>query len=91
MPLQRRLPKGRVSVPQVGSDREVRLSELAKVPGEVVDLRRLQDADVMPHSIKRAKVILSGKMERAVTVRGLGVTKGARAPSRRPAAHRKRN
>lgn len=79
MPLQRRLPKvgfrsrlGRVTA-------EVRLSELAKVEGDVVDMEALYRARVLPMTMARAKIILSGTVDRAVTVRGLGVTKGARA------------
>jgi large subunit ribosomal protein L15 len=79
MPLQRRLPKvgfrsrlGRVTA-------EVRLSELAKVEGDVIDMEALYRARVLPMTMTRAKLILSGTIDRAVTVRGLGVTKGARA------------
>ena len=79
MPLQRRLPKVGFSSHKAKYTAEVRLHELAKVESEVVDLKALQDADILPDTIKRAKVILSGKIEKAVTVRGLGVTKGARA------------
>jgi large subunit ribosomal protein L15 len=57
----------------------VRLDELAKVDADVIDLKALQDADILPRTMKRAKVILSGKIEKAVTIRGLGATKGARA------------
>ncbi|OQX46499.1 MAG: 50S ribosomal protein L15, partial [Candidatus Sedimenticola endophacoides] len=46
---------------------------------DVVDMEALYSADILPRSMKRAKVILSGKIEKAVTVKGLGVTKGARA------------
>lgn len=79
MPLQRRLPKVGFSSRIGRVTSEVRLSELAKVPGEVVDLAALHQADVLPRSIKRAKLILSGKVDRALTIRGLAVTKGARA------------
>lgn len=79
MPLQRRLPKVGFKSRVGFVTSEVRLSELAKVPGEVVDLPALYDADVLPRSIKRAKLILSGSLDRALTIRGLGVTKGARA------------
>jgi large subunit ribosomal protein L15 len=79
MPLQRRLPKvgfrsrlGRVTG-------EVRLNEIAKVQGDVVDMEALYYANIVPMTILRVKVILSGAIERAVTVRGIGVTKGARA------------
>ncbi len=79
MPLQRRLPKigfssriGRVSA-------QVRLSELAKIEGDVIDLVTLCQAGVINRSIKQAKIFLSGTIDRAVSVKGLGVTKGARA------------
>ena len=79
MPLQKRLPKygftsriGRVTA-------EVRLSELNAVDGELVDLEALKRADVINTNIKRAKVFLSGELTKAVTVKGLAVTKGAKA------------
>ncbi len=78
MPLQRRLPKVGFASRKAKYTAEVRLNELAKVDAEVVDLKALQDANILPHVIKRAKVILSGSIDKAVTVRGLGVTKGAR-------------
>ena len=79
MPLQRRLPKVGFRSKLARSTGEVRLNEIAKVEGDVVDMDALHRADILPMSITRAKVILSGSIERAVTVRGLGVTKGARA------------
>ena len=78
MPLQRRLPKVGFNSRKARHTAEVRLSELAKVEGDVVDLAALHAADVLPRSMNRAKLILSGSVERAVTVKGLGVTKGAR-------------
>jgi large subunit ribosomal protein L15 len=78
MPLQRRLPKVGFKSRKGKEVAEVRLGELAGVAADVVDLKALQDADVIPHSVKRAKIILSGKIEKAVTVNGLGVTPGAR-------------
>jgi large subunit ribosomal protein L15 len=79
MPLQRRLPKvgfrSKIS-PLVA---EVRLSELAKVEGTVVDLEALKKAGVVPMNAQRAKIVLSGGIASAVTVKGVGVTKGARA------------
>ena|SRR5210317_2644417 len=79
MPLQRRLPKvGFKSV--IGrSTAEVRLSELAKVEGDVVDMEALWNANVLPRSMTRAKIMLSGDVTRAVTVKGIRVTKGAKA------------
>jgi large subunit ribosomal protein L15 len=79
MPLQRRLPKVGFSSRKGKLTAEVRLDELAKVDADVIDLKVLQDADILPRTMKRAKVILSGKIEKAVTIRGLGATKGARA------------
>ncbi|ANF59358.1 50S ribosomal protein L15 [Halotalea alkalilenta] len=79
MPLQRRLPKfGFTSAKSLVSE-EVRLSELAKVDGEVVDLATLKEANVIKDSTRFAKIVLSGELDRAVTVRGIKVTKGARA------------
>ncbi|BAO43265.1 50S ribosomal protein L15 [Thiolapillus brandeum] len=79
MPLQRRLPKIGFRSRKAKYTAEVRLDELAKVSGDVVDLKALHEADILPYSMKRAKVILSGEITRAVTVKGLGATKGARA------------
>jgi len=79
MPLQRRLPKigfrSKIS-PLVA---EVRLNELALVAGGVVDLDALKKAGVVPANAVRARVMLSGEIKVAVTVKGVGVTKGARA------------
>jgi len=78
MPIQRRLPKrGFRSLvrPRVA---EVRLHELQLVDGEI-DLAALKAAGVIRHDALRAKVIASGTIERAVVLRGIGVTRGARA------------
>jgi large subunit ribosomal protein L15 len=79
MPLQRRLPKVGFRSRMAAGTGEVRLHELAAVEADVVDLAALQEANILPRSVSRAKVIASGKIEKAVKVRGLGVTKGARA------------
>ncbi len=79
MPLQRRLPKVGFRSRKSAYSTEVRLGELARIEAEVIDLAALQQADIVPRTMKRAKVILSGTIERAVTIRGLGVTRGARA------------
>ena len=79
MPLQRRLPKVGFHSRKGLHTAEVRLHELAAVDAEVIDLAALQAANILPQTMKRAKVILSGKLEKAVTIRGLRVTKGARA------------
>lgn len=79
MPLQKRLPKygftsriGRVTA-------EVRLSELNAVTADVIDLDALKQADIIGINMKRAKIFLSGELSKAVTVKGLAVTKGAKA------------
>jgi large subunit ribosomal protein L15 len=78
MPLHRRLPKrGFVSLSRKLSA-EVRLSQLNGVDG-TVDLASLKQAGIVPHDALRAKVILAGKIERAVKLEGVLATKGARA------------
>lgn len=79
MPLQMRLPKygfssriGRISA-------EVRTSELNKLDTDVIDLEALRKANLITANIKRVKVMLSGDVTKAVTLQGIGVTKGARA------------
>jgi large subunit ribosomal protein L15 len=79
MPLQRRLPKFGFTSRQAKYVAEVRLNELAVVNAEVVDLAALKGADIIGEKIKTVRVILSGAIDKAVTVRGLKVTKGARA------------
>lgn len=79
MPLQRRLPKRGFRSMTNKHTAEIRLNELSKVDGDVVDLKSLQSAGVIELHITRAKVILSGEIDRAVTVRGLTATKGALA------------
>lgn len=79
MPLQRRLPKiGFVSRKSRFTD-EVRLHELACVEADVIDLVALKGAGVVGQQIQQVKVIASGKIDKAVTLRGIGVTKGAKA------------
>ena len=79
MPLQRRLPKVGFHSRKGLSRAEVRLGELAQVQGDVVDLKALIEARVVSRSTKSAKIIASGEVSRALTIRGVGVTKGARA------------
>lgn len=79
MPLQRRLPKFGFSSRVGRITAEVRTSELASVVGDIVNVETLLAANVINSSIKRAKVMLSGDVTRALTVDGLRVSKGARA------------
>ena len=79
MPLQRRLPKFGFTSRKAAFLAEVRLSELASMKVDVIDLAALQAADVINDRMKDVKIILSGELTRAVTVKGLRVTKGAAA------------
>jgi large subunit ribosomal protein L15 len=79
MPLHRRLPKrGFVSLTR-GDTVEVRLSSLDKLPVDDIDILVLKQAGVVPSAALAAKVILNGEIKRKLIVRGLLVTKGARA------------
>ena len=78
MPMYRRLPKfGFTNLAQL-KHAEVRLSELAKVEGDVVDLLSLKAASVIRNDVETAKIVLSGSIAKPFTVRGIKVTKGAR-------------
>lgn len=79
MPLYRRLPKfGFTSLKQQVTA-EVRLSEINLVDGDDVSLESLKTANVVRNDMTRARVILSGEVTRALTIKGVTVTKGARA------------
>lgn len=79
MPIQRRLPKLGFNSHISKVTEEVRLSELEKLTDSVVDLAVLKKANLVPKGTKYAKVFVSGAIKRAVTLKGLKVTKGARA------------
>jgi large subunit ribosomal protein L15 len=78
MPLQRRLPKIGFTSHKLAETAEVRLHELLVPKQPVVDLAALKAAGVVPRDAEKARVIGSGKIASAVTVRGLYVTPGAR-------------
>ncbi len=78
MPLQRRVPKFGFTSKLAMGTAEVRLAELAKVEGDVIDLASLKAANVVRRDMKRAKIVLQGEIDRAVTVRGVAISKGAR-------------
>ncbi len=78
MPLQKRLPKRGFRAKVNIHTAEIRLNELAKVEGDVVDMQSLQKVGVIGLHINRARAILSGEIARAVTLRGVAATKGAR-------------
>jgi large subunit ribosomal protein L15 len=79
MPLQRRLPKRGFVSRGRNDTAEVRLSDLARLPVGDVDLLALKAAGLVPSSAKQAKVILNGKLDKAVKLSGVLATKGARS------------
>jgi large subunit ribosomal protein L15 len=79
MPLQRRLPKVGFRSKIKATRAEVRLDELHKVNAEVIDLAALKAANVVPAFAAQAKVVLSGELKKAVKLKGVLATKGARA------------
>lgn len=79
MPLQKRLPKYGFTSRVARTTAQVRLGELNAVDGDVVDIDALKAADVIRQDVLRVRVFLSGEVSKPVTVKGLVVTKGARA------------
>ena len=79
MPLQRRLPKVGFRSAMKITRAEVRLHELATVPEQIIDLAALKRAGIVSAQAERAKVVLSGELKKAVTLKGIGATAGARA------------
>lgn len=79
MPLQKRLPKYGFTSRISRVTAEIRLSELNKVEGDVVDIKSLRAAGLITNNITRAKVFLSGELNKALTIKSLRVTKGAQA------------
>ncbi len=78
MPIQRRLPKRGFRSMMRGDVAQVRLGSLAKLDG-TIDLAALKQANLVPVAAERAKVFLSGKLDKAVTLKGIAATKGAQA------------
>ena len=78
MPLQKRLPKYGFSSRMSKTSAQVRLGELGGVNADVIDLEALKAADLIKDDATRARIFLSGELDKAVTVKGLAVTKGAR-------------
>lgn len=77
MPLQRRLPKVGFRSAVNRDTREVRLYHLAAVSGDVIDLASLKAAGVIDNRAKKVRLVARGEINRAITVRGIHVTKGA--------------
>lgn len=78
MPIQRRLPKRGFNSPIAALTQEVRLSELQKLKGTDIDLATLKAENIVGANVQTAKVIKSGELSRAVNLKGILVTKGAR-------------
>lgn len=79
MPLQRRLPKRGFKSMTNARNAEVRLSEIARLPVDEVDLATLMQANLVSQHALSAKVVLSGEINRKLTLKGVGATAGARA------------
>ena len=79
MPIQRRMPKVGFRSAMKRLHAEVRLDELLKVEGAVVDIESLRKARVISADAQTAKVVLSGEIKKAYTLKGVAATKGARA------------
>ena len=79
MPLQRRLPKVGFTSRKSRTTDEVRLQELGHLEAGVIDLKALQKANIVSRNITQVKVIASGTIDKAVTLKGILATRGARA------------
>jgi large subunit ribosomal protein L15 len=79
MPLQRRLPKRGFASRSARYNAEVRLYQVEVMKADVIDLDSLRAENVIGHDARQVKIINTGELTRAVTVKGLGVTKGAKA------------
>jgi len=78
MPLQRRVPKVGFSSRVGRVTDEIRLHELNNLAADVIDLDVLKTANLINKSVLHVKVMVSGKIEKAVTLKGIRVSKGAR-------------
>jgi large subunit ribosomal protein L15 len=79
MPLQRRLPKRGFASRTARYNDEIRLYQLQVMKADVIDLEFLKTEGIVGHDIRKVKVINTGTLDRAVTIKGLAVTKGAQA------------
>lgn len=79
MPLQRRLPKVGFSSRSKKHSAQVRLHELNGLNVEIIDLNALIEADIVPAFTKKAKIIMSGEVNKAIAIKGIHVTPGAKS------------
>ena len=79
MPLQRRLPKRGFASRTARYNAEIRLYQIEVMKVDVIDLETLKSENMVGHDARKVKIINTGELTRAVTIKGLGVTKGAQA------------
>ncbi len=79
MPLQRRLPKRGFASRTARYNAEIRLYQLQVMKADVIDMDLLKSESIIGHDTKKVKIINTGELDRAITVKGLAVTKGAQA------------
>jgi large subunit ribosomal protein L15 len=79
MPLQRRLPKVGFASRKARFSSELRLYQISSLDSDVIDIEALKKAGMIQHHVKKVKVINTGTLDRAITIKGLAVTKGAQA------------
>ncbi len=79
MPLHRRLPKRGFASRTARYNAEVRLYHIAAMDADEIDMETLKSAGVVSHDARKVKIINTGELDRAVTVKGLAVSKGAKA------------
>ena len=79
MPLQRRVPKFGFTSRQSLVNAEIRLSELNSIQGDVVDMISLLESDIISSTVKQVKIFLSGEIKKPLTIKGIRVSKGAKA------------
>lgn len=79
MPLKQRLPKFGFTSRKALVREEIRLHELNKLEANVVDMAALREADLIKGTTKAVKIVLNGELNKALTIKGIAATKGARA------------
>jgi large subunit ribosomal protein L15 len=79
MPLQRRLPKRGFASRTARYNAELRLYQLQVMKADVIDMETLKSAGLVNHDTRKVKIINTGELDRAITVKGLAVTRGAQA------------
>jgi large subunit ribosomal protein L15 len=78
MPIQRRIPKSGFRSRQSLTRQEIYLSDLIRVEGDTIDMASLRASGIIRFNTKDVKLVASGEVTRALTIRGISVTAGAR-------------